>query len=174
MKEKIRKEMLAKREFHHTHGGHLHCISIMERFISLPEFSAAKTILIYSSKGSEVHTGGIIQSALSLGKTVVLPVTKKEEKSLELYRINSISELVSGAFGIMEPPQKPEMKISPDKIDLAVVPGVSFDRRGHRIGYGMGYYDSLLGQTRCKKLAWLTTCKSWNTFQTSRTTWQWT
>jgi hypothetical protein len=52
----------------------------------------------------------------------------------------------------MEPPQKPEMKISPDKIDLAVVPGVSFDRRGHRIGYGMGYYDSLLGQTRCKKI----------------------
>ncbi|MEM2137974.1 MAG: phosphoribosylglycinamide formyltransferase [Candidatus Anstonellaceae archaeon] len=152
MKEKIREEMLAKREFHHTHGGHLHCISIMERFIGLPEFGAAKTLLVYSSKGSEVHTDGIIQSALSLGKSVVLPVTKKEEKSLELYRIASISELVPGAFGIMEPPQKPEMRISPEKIDLAIVPGVSFDRRGHRIGYGMGYYDSLLAQTSCKKI----------------------
>lgn len=152
MKDKLRKEMLEKRHFLHTNGGHMHCISIMDRLVRLPEFASAKFILAYSSKGSEVHTDGIIQSALSLGKKIALPVTKKAEKKLELYEISSIAGLVEGEFGIMEPKQSPEMKVMPSKIDLAIVPGVSFDRRGHRIGYGMGYYDSLLPEIKGKKI----------------------
>ena len=152
MKEKIRKEMLEKREFHHSTGGHRHCISIMDEFLHLPEFNNAKCILLYASKGSEVHTDGIIQSALALQKRIVLPVTKKEEKWLELYELRDTKELVAGAFGILEPPQNPERRVQPEEIDLAVVPGVSFDRRGHRIGYGMGYYDSLLKKVKGKKI----------------------
>lgn len=151
MKERIRKEMLQKREFHHSSGGHMHCISIMDRFVHLPEFKSAKCVLLYASKGSEVHTDGIIRSALSLGKKVVLPVTRKEAGGLELYSINSIDELASGAFGIMEPPQKQDRRVEPGEIGLAVVPGISFDSRGHRVGHGMGYYDSLLGKLNCRK-----------------------
>lgn len=152
MKEKIRKEMLEKREFHHSTGGHRHCISIMDEFLHRPEFNDAACILLYASKGSEVHTDGIIQSALALQKRIVLPVTKKEEKWLELYELKDTKELVAGAFGILEPPQLEERRVLPEEIDLAVVPGVSFDRRGHRIGYGMGYYDSLLKKVRGKKI----------------------
>lgn len=153
MKDKIRKEILEKREFHHSAGGHRHCIEIMDRLLHLPEFNAAQCVLLYASKGSEVHTDGIIQSALSLRKKVVLPVTKKEEKGIELYELKSASELAAGAFGIMEPPQLDERKVNPEEVDLVVVPGVSFDRRGHRIGYGMGYYDSLLKKVKGKKVA---------------------
>ena len=152
MKAEIRKEMLRKRDEHHSRGGHCNCIIIMDRFLRLPEFSAAACILLYASKGSEVHTDGIIRSALSLGKRVVLPVTKKEERKLELYEMRSVEELESGAFGILEPPQYPERKVEPGEIDLAVVPGASFDSRGHRIGYGMGYYDSLLPKIKGKKI----------------------
>ena len=152
MKDKIRKEMIQKRESHHSSGGHLHCLNIMDCFIRLPDFEKAACVLLYASKGGEVHTDSIIQSALSLGKCVALPVTDKEAKTLELYRIKSIDELTQGAFGIMEPPKRPEMKVAPERVDLVVVPGVSFDRRGHRIGYGMGYYDLLLAKIKSKKI----------------------
>ena len=152
MKDKIRKEMLEKREFHHSTGGHMHCISIMDQFLHMPEFNGSKCILLYSSKGSEVHTDGIIESALSLKKRVVLPVTKKETKKLVLYELKETRELVKGTFDIMEPLQIPGREVDPKDVDLVVVPGVSFDRRGHRIGYGMGYYDSLLKEVHAKKI----------------------
>jgi len=144
--------MLLKREFHHSSGGHIHCLGIMDRFLRLEQFNSASCILLYASKGSEVHTDGIIQSALSLGKRVALPVTHKDKQELEIYEIKSIEELLPGAFGIMEPPQLPERKLQPADIGLVVVPGVSFDRRGHRIGYGMGYYDSLLKKISAVKI----------------------
>lgn len=152
LKDKIRKETLEKRGSHHTQGGHMHCLDIMDSVVRLPEFASAKRILLYASKGSEVHTNGIIQSALSFGKKVALPVTKKEGKELALYWIAGLEELAPGAFGIPEPPEKPETRAMPEEIDLAIVPGVSFDRRGHRIGYGMGYYDSLLSRMKCPKV----------------------
>lgn len=152
MKDRIRKEMLEKREFHHSTGGHVHCISIMDAFLHTQEFKDSKCMLLYATKGSEVHTDGIIQSALSLGKRVVLPVTKKEEKKLVLYELHGMNELAPGAFGIMEPPQNPAREVKPEEIDLVIVPGVSFDRRGHRIGYGMGYYDALLKKIPGRKI----------------------
>lgn len=146
MKDKLRKEMIAKREAHHKKGeGHLLCIEIMDRFLRLPCFESAKALLLYSSHKGEVHTESIIRSALSLGKRVALPAVMKESHGLGLYEIKSMDELAPGAFGILEPPKEQSREVKPEKIDIAVVPGVCFDRRGFRIGYGMGYYDKLLG-----------------------------
>lgn len=153
MKDKIRKEMIAKREARHAQGeGHQLCLSIMDRVMHLPEFKSCKCILLYSAIKGEVHTDGIIQSALSLGKKVALPLTKKEGKALELYSISSMEELAPGAFGIPEPKSLPEKRVLPEEVDVAIVPGVCFDRRGHRIGYGMGYYDALLKKVPGKKI----------------------
>ncbi|MFA6214385.1 MAG: phosphoribosylglycinamide formyltransferase [Candidatus Micrarchaeia archaeon] len=145
MKDGLRKEMIAKREAHHKEGeGHVLCVEIMDKFVRLPDFYGAKCMLLYSAIRGEVHTDFIIKSALSLGKKVALPATNKASHALELYSISSMEELEEGAFGIPEPPRLPERRVDPKEVDLAVVPGVCFDRRGHRIGYGMGYYDSLL------------------------------
>ena len=144
MKEKIRAHMLKMRKAHHQEKGHIHCLTIMDLFLRLPEFSLSKCILLYAAKGSEVHTDGIIRSALSLGKKVAMPLAIMGERRLELYEIKSIGELSPGAFGILEPPALPERRVDPSQIDLAVVPGISFDYRGHRLGYGKGYYDTLL------------------------------
>jgi phosphoribosylglycinamide formyltransferase-1 len=152
MKEQLRKEMLRKRDSHHSGGGHVLCISIMDRFLRLPQFNSANLLLLYASKGSEVHTDGIIMSALSLGKRLALPRTDKEARTLELYEIKSISELEKGAFGIPEPKPIAERRVQPEQIELAVVPGISFDSRGHRLGYGMGYYDSLLKKVPGSKI----------------------
>jgi phosphoribosylglycinamide formyltransferase-1 len=151
MKHGMRKEMIAKREFHHSSGGHVHCIEIMDRFVHHPKFEPSRCLLLYCAIRGEVHTDGIIRSALSLGKKVALPVTDTESHSLELYEIKGMDELKPGAFGIPEPEKRPDRRVQPEEVDIAVVPGVSFDRRGHRLGYGMGYYDSLLKRVRgCK------------------------
>ena len=152
MKNILRKEMIAKREAHHSSGGHVDCVEIMDKFLRLPLFDSARCVLLYSSKKGEVHTDGIIRSAISLGKKVALPVTIKEGNVLELYEIKSIEELSEGAFGILEPARNPERRVQPEEVELVVVPGVSFDRRGHRLGYGMGYYDSLLKKMKGYKI----------------------
>ncbi|MFA6327833.1 MAG: phosphoribosylglycinamide formyltransferase [Candidatus Micrarchaeia archaeon] len=152
-KNSMRKEMIAKREARHSEGkGHMLCVEIMDRFVRLPDFEKAKCILLYSAIKGEVHTDFIIQSALSLGKRVAMPATRKESHSLELYEIKDMGDLSPGAFGIPEPQALPERRVQPSEVDLAVVPGVCFDRRGFRIGYGMGYYDKLLKEVPGRKI----------------------
>jgi len=152
-KDSIRKEMIARREAHHSDGhGHVLCVEIMDKFVRLPDFDKAKCILLYSAIKGEVHTDFIIRSALSLGKRVAMPATRKDSHSIELYEIKDIGELSPGAFCIPEPPMLPERRVQPSEVDLAVVPGVCFDRRGFRIGYGMGYYDKLLREVPGRKI----------------------
>jgi 5-formyltetrahydrofolate cyclo-ligase len=69
---------------------------------------------------------------------------------VQLFRLEAISELVPGTFGILEPTAElrelPPRQVLPSQIDLALVPGVVFDRQGNRLGYGRGFYDRLLRQ----------------------------
>src|SRR5262249_20104673 len=83
-------------------------------------------------------------------KRVVIPYCVDER--LELFHLSDMDQLAVGTFEVLEP--KPELRVSgqrlvpPAEIDLAVVPGVAFDRDGRRLGHGMGYYDRLLTELR--------------------------
>lgn len=125
---------------------------IMSRLFSLSEFRGAKTIMFYVDAKNEVKTRDAITRALSEGKRVVVPKVKKGYGLLAI-EIKSLDELSPGTFGILEPAG--EKGISPEEIDLVVVPGVAFDKRGNRMGYGAGYYDSFLPKLRpeVKKVA---------------------
>lgn len=125
---------------------------IMSRLFSLSEFRGAKTIMFYVDAGNEVKTRDGLTKALSEGKRVVVPKVKKGYGLLAI-EIKSLDELSPGTFGILEPAG--EKGISPEEIDLVVVPGVAFDKRGNRMGYGAGYYDSFLPKLRpeVKKVA---------------------
>ncbi len=116
---------------------------IAGRFTSLPEYKTAKTILLYYPFRSEPDIRIIIDKALCDGKKVVLP--KVEGNILKLYYVNDIAaQLKSGAFGIMEPDKDKCKEAALDEIELALVPGVCFDRYLNRLGYGGGFYDRLL------------------------------
>lgn len=109
-------------------------------------YQKSKVILFYVSFGSEVETKEMIKESFLNKKRIVVPVIL--EQNLVLSEIYSFDELKKGTYGILEPDRKFLRIISPQEIDLFVVPGIVFDFKGYRIGYGKGYFDRLLPQKR--------------------------
>ena len=119
---------------------------IMARVMALPEYHAAKTVMYYIDVRSEVRTRQALPDALASGKRVIIPYCVDGE--LELFHLESMDELELGMYRILEPKAElrtvAEKKIDVEALDLILVPGVAFDRRGGRTGHGKGYYDKLL------------------------------
>lgn len=144
IKKTIRRETLQKRDSIAKNLKIEKDISILQRIIMLPEFSAAKRILFYASFRSEVDTIDLIKLSLHLGKIAVLPRVCRKENILRLYEIKSINELASGYMWILEPPVDETKLRKMSDIDLVIIPGAAFDTQGNRLGYGAAYYDKLL------------------------------
>lgn len=115
---------------------------IFRNFVSSPFFKDSDLYLCYVSVGSEVETVKIIDSLLANSKRVGVPYC--EGKEMHFYEINSIDELVSGAYGIPTADVKKAKRISDFSNTLCIVPALSFDKKGFRLGYGGGYYDRFL------------------------------
>jgi len=96
----------------------------------------------YISIQTEISTH-LINEWIFLEKKLILP--KVNEDELEFYQVNSLHEgYVQGAFNLREPNPTEATLISSDHVDAFLIPGLVFDREGHRIGYGKGYYDKAL------------------------------
>lgn len=123
---------------------------IVERLVALPEFAAARAVLIYLDVRSEVRTRHALPDLLLQDKRIVVPWCENDR--LRLFHLQAACELDRGAFAILEPRgdlrERPERIVEPAELDLIVVPGVAFDRRGGRLGHGMGYFDRLLAEAR--------------------------
>lgn len=113
----------------------------------------ADIIGITISHGFEWNTNPIIETAWRYGKKVCVPKCRPKERQLDFYIITSYDQLEVVYYNLQEPiPHKTE-KISKHKIDLLIVPGLLFDRKGYRIGFGGGYYDRFLTDFRNTKLS---------------------
>lgn len=125
---------------------------IVAALMARPEYMAAETVLFYVDAGSEVRTRHDLPTALSSGKRVVVPYCIVETNELELFLLEDVSELVVGAYKILEPRAdlrgRPGKRVAPETLDLVLVPGTAFDPRGGRMGQGKGYYDRLLSRAR--------------------------
>lgn len=110
-------------------------------------FKQAKTILLYYSMKDEVQTHSFIEK-WSKCKQIVLPAVVGKELELRIY--TSTQELSIGELNILEPIGETFIEYS--QIDLAIIPGVAFDKKGNRLGRGKGYYDRLLPRISAPKV----------------------
>ena len=118
-------------------------LTVVEHLKTNCQFSHARTLFIYSSLSDEVDTTTLLDSLATQGKTVVLPkVIDAENMELRLY--TGRTDLTIGNYGIMEPTGR--LFTDLHDIEVAVIPGMAFDRNGHRLGRGKGYYDRMLAQ----------------------------
>lgn len=111
------------------------------------EGNAINSVHIYLNMRSEVETDGLLDYLVTHEKTALAPVTDTHRRNLTPHRIsNPQTDFVSHPYGMREPNQNSCKAFPPDEIDLIIVPGAAFDRKGHRLGYGGGYYDRFLRQ----------------------------
>lgn len=108
-------------------------------------YKNAKRIFIYVSYKNEVDTKNIIRYSLSEKKQIYVPKTFKEEKSMKAININSLDELIVDNYSILEP-KVVDKNHKEVEFDLIIMPAVSFDKKGNRIGYGAGYYDRYISK----------------------------
>ncbi|WP_418791651.1 5-formyltetrahydrofolate cyclo-ligase [Phosphitispora sp. TUW77] len=149
MKKQLRKEVLAARMAQTDEEIVEKSAYITKRLVELPEFQNAGLIMFYLDFRKEVSTGDLIIKCLKNGQRVVVPITDTKNVRLIPSELkNYPGDLASGTWGILEP--KPECVRPVDliEIDFVVVPGVSFDTKGNRLGYGGGFYDRFLRQLR--------------------------
>jgi 5-formyltetrahydrofolate cyclo-ligase len=121
---------------------------IKGKLFNSEEYKKAKIIMFYASFGSEVNTLDMIKESLK-NKTICIPIVKNN--IIIASKIKNIEELdKKNKYGIFE--VSVIEKINTKDIDLVVVPGIAFDKRNHRIGYGKGYYDNFLKKFKNKKI----------------------
>jgi 5-formyltetrahydrofolate cyclo-ligase len=123
---------------------------IVSRFLELPEYQAAGTVMFYIDVRDEVRTRFALPEVIQSEKRIVIPYCVAGE--LELFLLEDMTELEIGMYKILEPRTElrgiSEKAVSRDELDLIMVPGVAFDNQGARTGHGNGYYDKLLAHAR--------------------------
>ena len=123
-------------------------VVIGRRLRRLPLYRKAGVILCYVAIDGEVETRPILAQAHADGKRVAVPVTLSKPKRLIAAEIQDPETDLRhrGPFGIPQPPRPGRRRVPIKKLDLVLVPGVAFDRRGRRLGRGGGYFDRFLSE----------------------------
>ena len=120
-------------------------LCIMSSLLSHSQIQKADYVLMYHSLPDEVNTHSALDQLLAMGKKVFLPkVVSDTEMTIHEYT-GADSLQPSEPYGILEP-TTPELSIINCQLSIAIVPGMAFDRQGHRLGRGKGYYDRFLSQ----------------------------
>jgi len=149
MKQQIREEILQKRKNLSKEEVNIKSKPIKENFYSLGCFKKAKNILFYVSYGNEADTQNIIGELLEKkDKKILIPYIMEDNPILQVSEIKDFNDLEPKAFGILETKENKINNFNPDDIDLIIIPGIAFDRNGHRIGHGNGYYDKFLSSLK--------------------------
>jgi 5-formyltetrahydrofolate cyclo-ligase len=123
---------------------------IWQRVFTLPAFLHVRTVMTYLDFRREVCTQSYLPELWARGKTVLVPYCVGQD--LGLFLLESRDELTPNAWGILEP--RPDLRGAAGKqaktvsVDLALIPGAAFDRRGGRLGRGKGFYDRFLPRLR--------------------------
>ena len=143
-KREVRRRVLARRDAIDPEVRERAAARVTERVLALPEVAAATTVLAFSSFGSELPMLPLIGALVERGVRVGLPVITGTDIVARAWRPGDPT--VETSFGALEPADG--APIEPSAIDVTLTPAVAVDRTGRRVGYGGGFYDRFLPQTR--------------------------
>jgi len=143
-KAELRRHLLAQRAMLTPADIAQHSTVIAAYVCALPAFCVSQTVMVYMALPQEVQTMSIITQARQAQKCVAVPVIRGQDL-VAVALSETPTQLRRGRFGILEPCGTPCV-IHPQEIGCIVVPGIAFDARGGRLGFGKGYYDRFLGQ----------------------------
>lgn len=124
--------------------------NIFKHFINSPFFHDSDIFLCYVSVGSEVNTKKLIDFLLNHNKTVAVPFCNG--KNMDFYKIQSQNDLIEGSFGIPTADIQKAVRVADFSNALCILPALSFDKSGGRLGYGGGFYDRFLDGKTIKTL----------------------
>jgi 5-formyltetrahydrofolate cyclo-ligase len=146
-KRHIRRSIRAQRRGL-SEGERLACSRrVWGRVVGLPSYQRARVVLGYMAIDHEVLTDGLMQQAMASGKQLVLPVVLGDRQEMALYAVEDLRrDVAPGYRGILEPQPRRARPVAAEALGLALIPGVAFDLRGGRLGFGAGFYDRLLSR----------------------------
>jgi len=122
----------------------MYAVAATKRLLALPEVARARMVLAYAATPDEIDPAPIVEALRRHGVVVALPRIAGPHE-LTIHRVDPGVALVRGPYGLIEPPADAPA-VSPDDVDVAIVPGVAFDAACRRVGHGVGYYDRLLAR----------------------------
>ncbi len=150
-KDTLRKRMILLRECMTGSEREKASWYIQDSIFKLPEYQNAEVIFAFAGYGSEVSTLNAVFKMINQGKQVALPRIIDEEE-MRFYMVRKISDIRKNSLKIPEPEEGcPEADMRPDMI---LMPGVAFDQRFARLGYGRGYYDRYLTSRGYDRFVW--------------------
>ena len=146
-KKSLRQEMKARLSAQTAVERAVKSLEIKKKLFELPVFRRSKCVWFYVSLPEEVETLPMICEALGAGKKILVPLTDLENKKLSLFEIRDPEkELRPGVLGIREPDRDLAHPAKIEEADCVIVPGLAFDKAGHRLGRGAGLYDRSLAK----------------------------
>lgn len=149
MKVKLREQFKARRDSLSATTKRRLDEQIIQSLLKTAVFQRVEKIAVYYSFGSEINLKPLFE--LPLGKTFYLPAVEKKELQFRLF-VPKQTKLISGPYGIKQP-STASTAATRQEIELIIVPGLAFDEKLNRLGYGGGYYDRYLAKTTAFKLA---------------------
>ena len=130
--------------------------SIEHKLFEFANFMEAQLAFLYTPVSNEIPTEGIIKKTLQIEKGLALPVFTDAKNAINLYKItNYKKDLILNANDILEPDITKCKKISLEDIDIAIIPGLAFDDKGGRIGFGNNFYTKMITKLpeTCRKVS---------------------
>jgi len=120
---------------------------IEQNLLEFANFREAQLSLLYIERSSEIPTEKIIRDSLDMKKGIVLPSFSDARNAINLLRIHNYDiDLIKGDDGILQPNPETCKKVNLDQIDIAVIPGLAFDEKGGRLGFGESFYNRLIAK----------------------------
>ena len=149
-KKSIRSELRAKREALEPKLWQDYSNTIQKNILKSRLYRDCDILMAYADINNEVGTLTLCEDALISGKQLYFPKVLEtfNEARMEFYQVTNTTELTPGFHSIMEPlgevTRAFDYNALKDHKVLMIVPGIAFDKSGHRLGYGKGYYDNYL------------------------------